>query len=327
MHSAASTSAPLAAGPASAELTAKAHRIARWFWVLAATTWVQIAFGALVRSEKAGLSCPDWPLCHGEVIPNLKLEGVIYEYGHRVFALAVSGLFAWGGWLLWREPLLRKKVGRWVIGGAVLLLVQIVFGGLTVLIVHSGDGPDRPATWTVATHLILGNTFAALALVAAQDLQRWGRTGAEQPAAKAVHWLATLWTSSLLAQLLLGGAIAGSIAGLVCTEFPTCNGGVWFPTFHGWVGWQVIHRLNAYLLTVLGFSLAWRSRHHPALSGIGWVLAVLIALQICVGAANVLSYLNSYVTTAHSLLAALLFSTTGALWYHLRRLPPPGAAR
>lgn len=305
------------------ETAAKAQLAARWFWALAATTWVQIAFGALVRAEKAGLSCPDWPLCHGAVIPNLKLEGVIYEYGHRVFALAVSALFAWGGSLVWREPALRKKVGRWVLGGAALLLVQIVFGGLTVLIVHSGDGADRPATWTVATHLVLGNTFAALALIAAQELQRWGKHTAETPPARAVHWLATLWTSSLLFQLVLGGAIAGSIAGLVCTEFPTCNGGVWFPTFHGWVGWQVIHRLNAYLLTILGLSLAWRARQHPALNGITLGLAVLIALQIGVGAANVLSYLNSYVTTAHSLLAALLFSTTGALWYHLRRLPQP----
>ncbi len=316
-----STAAP--ADPTAAATAAKAHQLAKLFWALAATTWVQIAFGALVRAEKAGLSCPDWPLCHGEFIPNLKLEGVVYEYGHRVFALAVSALFAWGGVRVWREPALRQKVGRWIVGGAVLLLVQIVFGGLTVLIVHSGDGADRPATWTVATHLILGNTFAALALIAAQDLQRWGRHTVETPPARSVHWLATLWTSSLVFQLLLGGAIAGSIAGLVCTEFPSCNGGVWFPTFQGWVGWQVIHRLNAYVLTILGLSLAWRARQHPALGGITRALALLIALQIGVGAANVLSYLNVYVTTAHSLLAALLFSTTGALWYHLRRLPHP----
>lgn len=317
------SSPALAADSVDAASVSAAHRIARWFWALALTTWIQIAFGALVRAEKAGLSCPDWPLCHGKVVPDLKLEGVIYEYGHRVFALAVSGLFAWGGLQVWRHPQLRAKVGRWIIGGAILLVVQIVFGGLTVLIVHSGDGADRPASWTVATHLVLGNTFAALALVAAQELQRWGKPAAIEPAPRIVHWLATLWSSSLLFQLLLGGAIAGSIAGLVCTEFPTCNGGVWFPTFSGWVGWQVIHRLNAYVLTILGFALAWQARKHAALSGVSWALAALIAGQIGVGAANVLTYLDPHMTTAHSLMAALLFSTTGALWYHLKRLPAP----
>lgn len=292
----------------------RAHALAPWFLALAVISWVQVAFGALVRAKKAGLSCPDWPLCHGEVVPNLKLEGVVYEYGHRVFALVVSALFAYLLWATWRDSELKARIGKWLVGGVVLLLVQIVFGGLTVLIVHTGDGDPRPAAWTVSIHLILGNSFAALALIAAQELARTSRSrpSALPPAFKP---LLAAWTASLFAQFVLGGAVASTITGLVCTEFPTCVGGIWFPTWVGPVGLQIFHRLNAYLLVMLAAALVWLCRHHAGLRSSTRALLALIVGQATVGAINVLLLLPAAVTTAHSLLAALLFSLTALLWH------------
>ena len=39
--------------------------------------------GALVTSNDAGLSIPDWPLAYGSLVPPL-VGGIRYEYGHRV---------------------------------------------------------------------------------------------------------------------------------------------------------------------------------------------------------------------------------------------------
>ena len=39
---------------------------------------------------------------------------------------------------------------------------------------------------------------------------------------------------------------ASSGAGLACGTWPGCNGSVWFPTFAGPVGLQVLHRAGAY---------------------------------------------------------------------------------
>ena len=54
---------------------------------LAAATLVLIALGALVTSNDAGLSVPDWPTSFGSLykIPPM-VGGVKYEHGHRMFA-------------------------------------------------------------------------------------------------------------------------------------------------------------------------------------------------------------------------------------------------
>ena len=48
------------------------------------------------------------------------------------------------------------------------------------------------------------------------------------------------------AQIVLGGLVASSYAGLACPDWPTCNGGLWVPTLDGTVGLHVLHRFNGY---------------------------------------------------------------------------------
>lgn len=296
--------------------------LSRAFFALALVTWCLIAFGALVRAKQAGLACPDWPLCYGAVVPNLKLSGVIYEWGHRALAGAVTILYFIGATLILRDAALRQKLRAWVIGGGVLLLTQIVFGALTVLIVHRGDGAARPAAWTVATHLILGNSFGALSLVTAlrlRDLDAAPMQAIARPFGAEENRLANIWTVLLLVQFGLGGAIAGNIAGLVCTEFPTCNAGIWFPSWTGFVGLQIFHRLNAYMLLAVAATLAIRSRRSGTLGKYCLFIVLAVIAQAVVGAVNIASYLHAAVTTLHSALAALLFSATAALTYERTR--------
>ncbi len=309
--------------------TTSATRTARIFLLLTVFTWAQIAFGALVRAKQAGLSCPDWPLCHGALVPNLKLTGVVYEYGHRVFAGVVSALYLLGAVVGWRDPALRQRFRGLFLGLGLLLVVQAVFGGLTVLLVDKSAGLARPATWTVVSHLLLGNTFGALALVTA--LQIRGIALPEPSLARALpagtHALASAWLGCMLLQMVVGGSIAGSLQGLACAEFPTCNGGLWFPTFDGYTGVQLLHRCNAALLAIIGWSLSFRLRGHGRLGLAANGLAWLILAQIGLGAMNIWSQLKPHVTTAHSLVAALLFSTTAVLLLELRaqRAPAPAA--
>ena len=51
-----------------------ARRLAAGFLALLAMTWALIVLGALVRAHGAGLACPDWPLCFGELVPRFDLK-------------------------------------------------------------------------------------------------------------------------------------------------------------------------------------------------------------------------------------------------------------
>ena len=50
-----------------------------------------LVWGNLVAGLKAGLACPDWPLCHGKVLPPWRWD-IYMEFLHRVIA-GVASLF------------------------------------------------------------------------------------------------------------------------------------------------------------------------------------------------------------------------------------------
>lgn len=97
----------------------------------ASATLCLILAGALVTSNDAGLSVPDWPLSYGQWMPPM-VGGIFYEHGHRMIASFVGFLTIILAVWLWRvEPRLWV---RWMGLGAVFAVIaQGVLGGLTVL--------------------------------------------------------------------------------------------------------------------------------------------------------------------------------------------------
>src|SRR5262245_51097549 len=133
---------PEAAAHVAAALRAARHarRAARAFVTLTVLTVGLVMLGALVRAHGAGLACPDWPRCCGVWLPAHDLR-VGFEWTHRLVVGAISTLFLTAGAFVAWVPALRKVALR-PLGAAVLLLVvQIVLGGLTVLLAL--------ASWTV----------------------------------------------------------------------------------------------------------------------------------------------------------------------------------
>lgn len=91
-----------------------------------------MVLGSYVSSSGAGDACPDWPLCHGSVIPPLELPGVAAEYAHRVLAMLVGFLavgllaVAWTRYRGWPRLVALTTVAFG------LLAAQVGLGGLTV---------------------------------------------------------------------------------------------------------------------------------------------------------------------------------------------------
>jgi heme A synthase len=101
--------------------------------VVACFVFLLIVAGALVTSNEAGLSVPDWPTSFGSLyrIPPL-VGGVKFEHGHRMLAEWIGLLTI--GLAVWTQRVDQRRWMR-VLGWSALgtVIAQGILGGLTVL--------------------------------------------------------------------------------------------------------------------------------------------------------------------------------------------------
>jgi cytochrome c oxidase assembly protein subunit 15 len=104
-----------------------------WAALLATlVTYLQIVLGAYVRHSGAALVCPDFPFCQGMIIP--PLSGLtLVQFAHRLFALLVALLVIWVAVGAWGQRARQTSPLPLAAIALLLVLLQIVWGALTVL--------------------------------------------------------------------------------------------------------------------------------------------------------------------------------------------------
>ncbi|MBX5435975.1 MAG: COX15/CtaA family protein [Alicyclobacillaceae bacterium] len=118
---------------------------------------VQMVLGGIIVGKDAGFVCPDWPLCHGDVLP--PLTGLVaLELIHRASALLALVLVCWTAVWVWRTQSHRKDARRTVVAALASLLLQVVVGGLIVLfrlpgVVTTVDVVNSMVMLTLFVHL------------------------------------------------------------------------------------------------------------------------------------------------------------------------------
>ncbi len=268
----------------------------------AALAIVIAVLGSWVRINDAGLTCPDWPLCRGHLVPALA-GGVVLEWSHRLVAF-VEGFTVLGAILAgWRIRARIAGVTPTLIVLGVIFLLQISLGGATVLLANSPL--SVMAHWAMGMALLATLTILAVLAVHAPRANvarpSW-RTLREGPAP--ALGLAALFA---FATMCVGAYVSSSYAGLACATFPACDGTL-FGTGAAQFA-QMSHRLAAgsfavaaVLATIVALQTGSRRVRAFALLG-----CALLALQIVLGAANVVWRLPVDLREAHAANACATF--------------------
>jgi cytochrome c oxidase assembly protein subunit 15 len=163
----------------------------------ACLTLVLVTAGALVTSNDAGLSIPDWPLAYHSVVPPF-VGGIRYEFTHRVIAaceITISLIFA--VWLWAAEP--RKKVRYFGWIAIAVVLGQAVLGGMTVIF--------RQPPWISTAHATLAQIFFCTVVSLALFTSRWWWQDAptvDDSGSPHIRTLAIFTAVATLLQLVLG---------------------------------------------------------------------------------------------------------------------------
>jgi len=172
----------------------------RFAVLLACWTFLLIIAGALVTSNDAGLSVPDWPTSFGSwyKIPKL-VGGVKFEHTHRMIAQGAGLLTIILAVWTWRSEK-RRWLRILALAALGTVIVQGILGGLTVLFYLP------PAV--SSAHAALAQTFFCLAVaMAVFTSQRWI---AEEPRVEFDERRPSLFTLTMLSifvlyvQLILG---------------------------------------------------------------------------------------------------------------------------
>ena len=78
----------------------KLNRFAVYAWGVVGYNLLVIVWGAYVRASGSGAGCGShWPLCNGDVLPNISQIGTVIELTHRVMSglalILVITMLAW----------------------------------------------------------------------------------------------------------------------------------------------------------------------------------------------------------------------------------------
>ena len=276
--------------------------------------FAQVTLGGIVRVTGSGLGCPDWPLCHGQLIPPFEFATLL-EYSHRLSA-SVLGILVLAAVIV---VMIRYRRNRWGRNSALaalgLVLVAAALGGATVL--------TELAWWLRLLHLGIAEGAVAALVIAVVVSWRVGAAGGGNASKHSETSMNKMMAAALIGVFLLilsGSYIVGAGYGSSCGTWPLCRGSL-FPEGRAYIE-HMGHRYFAALVGLLILVVAhkaWQSRFRmPSVGWSGILLFAAFAAQILVGALTVWLGFTPEIKAIHLSMATLVWIAlvfTAALAY------------
>ena len=266
--------------------------IRRLVWKICIATLILMAIGSATRVMNAGLACPDWPLCYGELIPAQQMNlQVFLEWFHRLDAALIGfSAIALCSLSWWHRSSLPKWL-PWASAFALFLIVfQGILGGLTVTELLRFD--------IVTAHLATALLFFTTLLIIGTSLASYQGTGT-------VGKLPILGLTAAICvylQSLLGALVGSRWALHQCLA-----------------GEQLCHVMYSHIFGLVPPTIAtlavvltsWRTPAlHPVLRKLANMAGGLLILQLLLGVATFRLHLQvEPLTVSHQAIGATLLGT------------------
>ncbi|MBD3381033.1 MAG: hypothetical protein GF404_02430 [candidate division Zixibacteria bacterium] len=339
------------------------HNLGYWFFAVSLVVVFLVIVGGIVRLTGSGLSIPEWPIVNGSLLPPITdsdweavyktyhevIEGVkvdsVYtreypgiipigrfkqmfaiEYFHRFIAGLVGILYVILMVKLFRRPEHKKHFSIRIWIGLVLLILQAVMGGIVVKY-------DLQAEF-LAVHLGLAFAFFGLLF--------WTALNLLAPPVKEKNYfnrfLSRIGVSAVVAlflQVLTGGVVAGTQAGLSFNTWPKIGDYLVPPLSVLWRSYmpglenfihneiliQFIHRWWAFaVLIIVYFLVFYTLRFKISRQGrIGLRIgSSLIVLQIILGILTLLFKVPPALGVIHLAVGIILFGNLLYITYEFK---------
>lgn len=267
-------------------------RIQGFIWKIAIATLLLMVVGSATRVMNAGLACPDWPLCYGQLVPSQQMNFQVFlEWFHRLDAaligLSTLILVVTTWWQRQHLPFWLPWAATFALS---LVMFQGILGGLTVTELLRFD--------IVTAHLGTALLFFCTLLAIATMLLPYQGTGA---AIKLRVW-GGIAAILVYLQCILGGLVSSQWALHQCFGY-----GELCAVMNSHL-WGVLPASLGTAIVVIG---AWRTPGlHPYLRRLGRLGSMLLLSQIALGYATFKLHLQvEFLTVAHHTLGAALAGT------------------
>ena len=295
---------------------------------------IVVVLGAYTRLADAGLGCPDWPGCYGQLLVPDVVSGeyerpldtskawkeMVHRYAASTLGLSIIVIFLFA--------VFRKTEKAQSIKLPAFLLLLVGFqGALGMWTVTEQVHPG-----IVTMHLLGG--FSTTILVFWLLLNQRTPMQLNQHVLKRHKIMLVSVVALLVFQIFLGGWTSTNYAALSCGEyFPTCLDQIWpddmdFKNAYFWgplgidyefgvlenqtrSAIQMVHRIGALVVTVAIIALTFSFKNYTILKNNLFLMLILLAAQVALGIINVVMSLPMFAAVMHNAVAlGLLLSLT-----------------
>ncbi len=265
-------------------------------------SFIQIALGGFVRASESGLGCPDWPLCHGKIIPPFEFHTLI-EYSHRLNGSLLGILVA----VLLILCIMRYRRDKQLVlanyAAFTLVVSAGILGGITVI--------TELAWWIRLIHLGIAQFLAACLMYITYKFafDNLSNDYSYLNPIRAWKWKKILCVSLVFLLIVSGSYMVGIGASSSCSSWPLCKGlsipdGI---SYQVHMGHRYISVVTLAFVGYISIELMIHAKGNKLIKRVTHSALGLLGIQIILGAVTVWSGFSSHMKVTHLSVATLVW--------------------